>query len=195
MSESLSRYMVGVDVGGTFTDCVILDSNGNLTIGKALSTPHDFSLAVGDSLADGASKLVLTLRGWPPPLDASFFHTCTVVDNTLISRTGARTGLVVTEGFPYTFLMMRRDVTHALTEADASHTATLEKPEPLAPRSVTEEVRGRIDYKGSVVIEADDGQIEEVVERLVAKGVDSVALSLLSPIAHNAHENAVALIQ
>ena len=48
-----------------------------------------------------------------------FFHACTVADNTLITRTGARTGLVVTQGFPDTFLMMRSDVTRGLTEAEA----------------------------------------------------------------------------
>ena len=97
-------YVIGVDIGGTFTDCVILDSNGKLTIGKALSTPHDFSLGVVDSLEDGAANLGL------PSVDALlrsthlFFHACTVADNTLITRTGARTGLVVTQGFPDTFL-------------------------------------------------------------------------------------------
>ena len=184
--------MVGVDVGGTFTDCVILDSNGKLTIGKALSTPHDFSLGVVDSLADGAANL--GLAGVEDLLRSTrlFFHACTVADNTLITRTGARTGLVVTQGFPDTFLMMRGNVTHGLTEAEASHIAALEKPEPLAPRSLTEEVQGRIDYKGSVLIDADDRQIEEVVDRLVAKGVESVAVCLLWSIANDAHEKAVA---
>ena len=185
-------YVIGVDIGGTFTDCVILDSNGKLTIGKALSTPHDFSLGVVDSLEDGAANLGL------PSVDALlrsthlFFHACTVADNTLITRTGARTGLVVTQGFPDTFLMMRGNVTHGLTEAEGSHIAALEKPEPLAPRSLTEQVQGRIDYKGSVLIDADDRQIEEVVERLVTKGVESVAVCLLWSIANDAHEKAVA---
>ena len=185
-------YIIGVDIGGTFTDCVILDSNGKLTIGKALSTPHDFSLGVVDSLEDGAANLGL------PSVDdllrstRLFFHACTVADNTLITRTGARTGLVVTQGFPDTFLMMRGNVTHGLTEAEGSHIAALEKPEPLAPRSLTEQVQGRIDYKGSVLIDADDRQIEEVVERLVAKGVESVAVCLLWSIANDAHEKAVA---
>ena len=185
-------YIIGVDIGGTCTDCVILDSNGTLTIGKALSTPDDFSRGVIDSLADGAANLGLASVDDLLRTTRLFFHACTVADNTLITRTGARTGLVVTEGFPDTFLMMRGDVTPGLTEAEASHIAALEKPEPLAPRSLTEEVQGRIDYKGSVLIEANVRQIEEVVGRLAAKGVESVAVCLLWSIANDAHEKAVA---
>ena len=186
------NYIIGVDIGGTCTDCVILDGNGRLTIGKALSTPDDFSRGVIDSLADGAANLGLSSVEALLRSTRLFFHACTVADNTLITRTGARTGLVATEGFADTFLMMRGDVTHGLTEAEASHIAGLVKPEPLAPRTLTEEVRGRVDYNGSVLIEHDEEQIEEVVGRLAAKGVESVAVCLLWSIVNNAHEKAVA---
>ena len=192
MSDYRGRYLVGVDVGGTFTDCVVLDGDGRLTIGKALSTPHDFAVGVMDSLENGAVNLGL---GSVEELLGStrlFFHACTVSDNTLITRSGARTGMVVTEGFPDTFLMMRGNVTHGLTETEASHLAALEKPEPLVPRTLTEEVPGRIDYKGSILIDTDRGRIEEAVARLVAKGVESVAVCLLWSIANDAHEKAVA---
>ncbi len=181
ISDPRGRYLVGVDIGGTFTDCVILDSNGKLTIGKVLSTPDDFSRDVVDSLQGGAANLGLLSVDDLLHSTRRFFHACTVADNTLIIRSGARTGLVVTRGFPDTFLMMRGDVTPGLTEADGSHIAALEKPEPLAPRSLTEEVQGRIDHKASVLIEADDRQIEEEAGRLVATGVESVAVCLLSP--------------
>ena len=184
--------MVGVDVGGTFTDCVILDADGKLTIGKALSTPHDFAVGVLDSLQNGAANLGLASVEDLLGSTRLFFHACTVSDNTLITRTGARTGMVVTEGFPDTFLMMRGNVTHGLTETEASHVAGLEKPEPLVPRTLTEEVPGRIDYKGSILIDTDTGRIEEAVDRLVAKGVESVAVCLLWSIANDAHEKAVA---
>ena len=186
------EYVIGVDIGGTFTDCVILDSDGTLTIGKALSTPHDFAVGVVDSLENGAANL--GLGGVEELLGSTrlFFHACTVSDNTLITRAGARTGMVVTEGFPDTFLMMRGDVTHGLTETEAAHLAALEKPEPLVPRTLTEEVPGRIDYKGSILIDTDVARIEAAVERLVGKGVESVAVCLLWSIANDAHEKAVA---
>jgi N-methylhydantoinase A len=186
------EYIIGVDIGGTFTDCVILDSNGKLTIGKALSTPHDFSVGVVDSIQNATENLGLPSIGDLLRSTHLFFHACTVADNTLITRAGAVTGLVVTKGFPDTFLMMRGDVTHGLTESEASHLAALDKPEPLVPQGLTEEVPGRIDYKGSVLIDTDVRQIEEVVDRLVGKGVESVAVCLLWSIANNAHEKAVA---
>ena len=184
--------MVGVDVGGTFTDCVVLGSDGKLTIGKALSTPQDFSVGVMDAIQDATENLGLPGIGGLLRSTHLFFHACTVADNTLITRAGAVTGLVVTKGFPDTFLMMRGDVTHGLTESEASHLAALEKPEPLVPQGLTEEVPGRIDYKGSVLIDTDVRQIEEVVDRLIGKGVESVAVCLLWSIANNAHEKAVA---
>lgn len=186
------EYIIGVDIGGTFTDSVILDTNGKLTIGKALSTPHDFSIGVVDSLQNATTNL--GLRDISDLLRSThlFFHACTVADNTLITRSGARTGLLVTKGFPDTFLMMRGKLTDGLTETEASHVSALEKPEPLVPRKMTEEVPGRVDYKGSILIETDVRQIEEVVDRLVAQGAESIAVCLLWSIANSAHEKAVA---
>ncbi|MDE0029963.1 MAG: hydantoinase/oxoprolinase family protein [Deltaproteobacteria bacterium] len=184
--------MVGVDVGGTFTDCVVLDSDGMLTIGKALSTPYDFSVGVVDSLENATENLGLPAVGDLLGATRLFFHACTVADNTLITRAGAVTGLVVTEGFPDTFLMMRGNVHLGLTETESSHLAALQKPAPLVPRGLTEEVPGRIDYKGSVLIDTDVRRIEEGVERLIGKGVESVAVCLLWSIANSAHEKAVA---
>ena len=186
------EYIIGVDIGGTFTDCVVLDSDGKLTIGKALSTPHDFSVGVVDALHNATENLGLPGIGDLLRATHLFFHACTVADNTLINRAGAVTGLVVTEGFPDTFLMMRGNLALGLTESEASHVATLEKPEPLVPQGLTAEVPGRIDYKGSVLIDTDVGRIEGVVDRLVGKGVESVAVCLLWSIANSAHEKAVA---
>ena len=186
------EYIIGVDIGGTFTDCVVLDSDGKLTIGKALSTPRDFSAGVVDALQNATENLGLPGIGDLLSATHLFFHACTVADNTLINRAGAVTGLVVTEGFPDTFLMMRGNLALGLTESEASHVATLEKPEPLVPQGLTAEVPGRIDYKGSVLIDTDVGRIEGVVDRLVGKGVESVAVCLLWSIANSAHEKAVA---
>ena len=186
------EYIIGVDIGGTFTDCVVLDSDGKLTIGKALSTPRDFSAGVVDALQNATENLGLPGIGDLLRATHLFFHACTVADNTLINRAGAVTGLVVTEGFPDTFLMMRGNLALGLTESEASHVATLEKPEPLVPQGLTAEVPGRIDYKGSVLIDTDVGRIEDVVDRLVGKGVESVAVCLLWSIANSAHEKAVA---
>ena len=86
------KYVVGVDIGGTFTDCVVLDDEGAVTVGKALSTPDDFSQGALDAVRDAAQNL--GLQGADELLLATklFFHACTVADNTLITRSGPKTG-------------------------------------------------------------------------------------------------------
>src|SRR3954470_19835663 len=144
-------YVIGVDIGGTFTDCVVVGDSGTMTFGKASSTPHDFAEGVLDAAREAARNL-----GMPDVKDLLaatklFYHACTIGDNTLITRAGAKTGLIATKGFGDAMLMMRGRITDGLTEAEADHLAALTKPEPLVPRHLTEEVLERIDYKGAVI--------------------------------------------
>src|SRR5262249_16690563 len=81
-----------------------------------------------------------------------FFHACTIGDNTLITRAGAKTRLIATRGFGDAILMMRGMTAEGLTEKDAAHTSALVKLDPIVPRTLIEELTERIDYKGSVVI-------------------------------------------
>ena len=143
------KYIVGVDIGGTFTDCVAMDEDGTVTLGKALSTPNDFAVGALDAVGDAARNL--GLGGENELLSATqfFFHACTVADNTLITRAGPKTGLLTTQGFGDTLLIMRGRTTEGLTESDAFRASTQSKPDPIVPRSLIEEVGERIDYKGS----------------------------------------------
>src|SRR5687767_3389355 len=140
------RYIVGVDIGGTFTDCVVMDDDGTVTLGKALSTPEDFAVGALHAVRDAAQNL--GLGGEAELLEATrcFFHACTVADNTLITRSGPKTGLLTTQGFGDTLLIMRGRTTEGLTETDAFRASTQSKPDPIIPRALTEEVSERIDY-------------------------------------------------
>src|SRR5687767_4337119 len=100
-------YIVGVDIGGTFTDCVVIGPDGGITVGKALSTPGDFSAGALDAAGDAARQLGLQNEDELLRSTKLFFHACTIGDNTLITRAGAKTGLVTTKGFADTILMMR----------------------------------------------------------------------------------------
>ena len=120
-----------------------------------------------------------------------FFHGCTVGDNTLLTRSGARTGLITTKGFADSIYMMRGRMTEGLTEAETAHFYALTKPDPLVPRSLIGEVKERVDYKGAVVVELDLDEAAAVVDRLVAEGVTAVAVSLLWSIANDGHERAL----
>ncbi|HEU4342017.1 MAG TPA: hydantoinase/oxoprolinase N-terminal domain-containing protein, partial [Candidatus Binatia bacterium] len=144
-----SQYIAGVDIGGTFTDCVVVSRSGKITVGKALSTPDDFAQGALDAVADAARNLGLS--GEEELLQGArlFFHACTVGENTLITKAGARTGLITTKGFADTLLMMRGRITDGLTETEAAHLAALSKPDPIVPRRFIEEVCERVDYKGA----------------------------------------------
>ncbi|MBI4431644.1 MAG: hydantoinase/oxoprolinase family protein, partial [Candidatus Omnitrophica bacterium] len=184
-------YIVGVDIGGTFTDCVVADSAGALTIGKALSTPRDFSAGVINSLRDAALNLGLQNEVELIQSTKLFFHACTIGDNTLITRSGSQTGLITTEGFADTILMMRGKITDGLTEAEAAHVPTLSKPDPIVPRPLIEEVNERVDYKGTVLVKLDASEIETVIQRLVAKGVEAIAVCLLWSVSNDSHEKII----
>ena len=105
MTAKPAQYIVGVDIGGTFTDAVVLSENGEITIGKALSTSDDFSMGAIDTVSDAARHLGLEDEDVLLRSTRLFFHACTVGENTVITRAGAKTGLITTKGFADTLLV------------------------------------------------------------------------------------------
>jgi N-methylhydantoinase A len=186
------KYIVGVDIGGTFTDCVAMDDQGTVTLGKALSTPNDFSTGALNAVGDAARNIGLSGENELLAATRFFFHACTVADNTLITRTGPKTGLLTTEGFGDTLLIMRGRTTEGLTESDAFRASTQSKPDPIIPRSLIEEVGERMDYKGSVLIRLGSEEIARSVRSLVGRGAESIAIALLWSLTNDAHERALA---
>lgn len=192
MNPPNPEYIVGVDIGGTFTDCVVLSESGKIFIGKALSTPDDFAEGAVNAVADAAQDLGLTGADEVLRSTRLFFHACTIGENTLITRAGAKTGLITTKGFADTLLMMRGRITDGLTDEQATHLAAMNKPEPFVPRRFIEEVAERIDYKGAVIVALDAVAAEEALKRLIAKGIESVAVCLLWSVSNDAHESLIA---
>jgi len=186
------NFIVGVDIGGTFTDCVAVDEQGTVTLGKALSTPQDFALGALDAVADAARHLGFSSDAELLAATELFFHACTVADNTLITRSGPRTGLLTTAGFGDTLLIMRGRTTEGLTESEAFRASTQSKPAPLIPRALIEEVAERIDYKGTVLVRLTAEEIQRAVNALLNRGVESVAIALLWSLANDHHERALA---
>ena len=184
-------YIVGVDIGGTFTDCVAVSGEGTMTLGKASSTPHNFALGVLDAVRDAARNLGMADERGLLSATRLFYHACTIGDNTLITRSGARTGLIATAGFGDTILMMRGGVVAGLPESEAHHMAALTKPEPLVPKRLIAEVNERIDFEGEVLAELDEAEAECAIRKLVDRGVESVAVSLLWSIANDRHERMI----
>jgi N-methylhydantoinase A len=186
------NYIVGVDIGGTFTDCVVMDEQGTVTLGKALSTPDDFAAGALNALADAAQNLGLADENELLGATRLFFHACTVADNTLITRTGPKTGLLTTAGFGDTLLIMRGRTTDGLTESEAFRASTQSKPDPIIPRALIEEVAERLDYKGLELIRLEAEEIARAVRALVSRGAESIAISLLWSLTNDGHERALA---
>jgi N-methylhydantoinase A len=186
------EYVVGVDIGGTFTDCVVVDDTGNVTVGKALSTPDDFAVGAIDATRDAALRL--GMGGERDLLTATrlFFHAATVGDNTLLTRSGPKTGLLTTKGFADTILMMRGKTTEGLTETEAAHLSALQKPAPIVPRHLIGEITERVDYKGAVVIRLNEAEAAQTIAQLVAQGVRSFGICLLWSIKNDGHERRLA---
>ena len=186
------NYVVGVDIGGTFTDCVVVDEGGKVTIGKALSTPADFAEGALNAADDAAQNVGLKNSDELLSATQLFFHACTIGDNTLITRAGAKTGLILTKGFGDTLHMMRGKIAEGLTENEIAHRSALDKPDPFVPRKLVEEVPERIDYKGTELIRLDVEAAERSIDRLVSKGVESIAVCFLWSIVNDDHERQVA---
>jgi N-methylhydantoinase A len=186
------NYIVGVDIGGTFTDCVAVDEEGTVTLGKASSTPEDFAAGALNAVGDAAGNLGLGSDAELLAATSLFFHACTVADNTLITRSGPKTGLLTTEGFGDTLLIMRGRTTEGLTESEAFRASTQSKPVPIIPRALIEEVAERIDYKGAALIRLEEKEIARAVDALVGRGAESLAVALLWSLTNDSHERAVA---
>lgn len=192
MANDHAAFVIAVDSGGTFSDCVIIDRAGRVTTGKAPSTPEDFSIGVLDSIEAAASALGL---GTSDVLAraALFAHGTTVATNALIERKGARAGLITTTGHEDAIIIGRTfQKVAGLTEDEITHVARLSKPTPVIGRPMIVGVHERIDAKGAVVLPLQRDSLERAVARLVARGVEAIGVSLLWSFLNPVHERAVA---
>ena len=171
---------VGIDVGGTFTDFVLLeDATGNTRTWKCLTTPGDPS----DAMEQGLRALAAQVPGCIGRLE-EVIHGTTLVINAIIERKGARTGLITTRGFR-DVLELGREIRYAAYDAFA------QMPEPLVPRERRLEVVERLRADGSVLTPLDEAQARDTVRALAGMGVESVAVCLLNSFENPAHELAL----
>ena len=184
-------FYVATDVGGTFTDCVIMDETGKLTIGKSPSTPPDFYLGAMESIRVAASGLGLTLEDVLAQT-ALLLHGSTVATNALLTRSGAKTGLLTTRGFEDTLPILRAKGRHdGLSEVEIKRQVRTENPSPIIPRHLIRGVIERIDFSGDVVVPLDKDHLRRMVEELIGEGVEAIAISLLWSFQNPAHEQEI----
>ena len=169
----MNRDLIGVDIGGTFTDLVGY-RNGEIVLAKTLTTPANPALGVATALELSNTRLTELQE---------FLHGSTIAINTVLERKGARTALLTTRGF--------RDV-YEIGRGNRPEAFDLEfqRPRPLVPRELRLEVDERLNARGEILVPIDPQQIEAFGRQLGAHGVESVAICFLHAYANPIHEQA-----
>jgi N-methylhydantoinase A len=172
----VSRARLGVDIGGTFTDLVLMLDDGTVISTKVASTPDSPEAAVLAGL-----DLVLDSAGLGPEALAEVLHGTTVGSNTLLQKRGAPTGLITTSGF--------RDVLEiGRLRTPSMFDLRWTKPDPLVARRHRREVPERTSADGSVLTHVDIDAVHEAGRFLVAEGIASVAICFLNSYANPKNE-------
>ncbi len=172
-------YRLGVDVGGTFTDLLLFDTDsGAFWRHKTPSTPHDSSEGILNGVTAVCAKAGITTGA----IDY-FLHGTTVATNAVLEGKGARVGLVTTEGYRDIMQIARSYVPGGL-----AGWIIWPKPQPLAALEDTVTVKGRMNAEGQEVRPLDEADVRAQLSRLKAQGVEAVTVSLINAYANGAHE-------
>ncbi len=183
MALSSARYRLGFDIGGTFTDFVLLDAaTGAIRLHKCLTTPQD--------PAEGALQGIRAICAEAEIAVAEIgdlLHGTTLVTNALIERHGARLGLLTTRGF-------RDTLEFGIEQRYDIYDLFLRFPDPLVPRRRRLEITERLAHDGRVLVPLDAGAVRAEAARLVAEGCTAIAVCFLHSYANPAHEQAAGRI-
>ncbi|TVV76537.1 hydantoinase/oxoprolinase family protein [Sphingomonas solaris] len=176
-------YRLGVDVGGTFTDLLLFkEDTGAFWRHKTPSTPHDSS----EGILNGLNAICETASIAPSDIGI-FLHGTTVATNAVLEGKGARVGLIVTEGYRQIMQIARSFVPGGL-----AGWIVWPKPQPLAALEDTFEIKGRMTAQGQELRPLDDADIRAQLEKLKARGVEALTVSLMNAYLNGAHEARVA---
>ena len=176
----MSRYRAGIDIGGTFTDIVLLGRGGEVVSKKISSSVENYALAIVDGL-----EALFAEQGMAPDEIGEIMHGTTVASNAILERSGARVGLVTSRGF--------RDVLELRNlRMPRLYDLTWEKPPPLVERYLRVTVDERVNAAGEVVRPLARDDARRTLRRLLGEGVDAIAVCLINSYANPCHERLVA---
>ena len=179
-------YRLGIDVGGTFTDFLLLDAEGKASVYKTSTTPEDPAVGLLNGLTEMAIDQKMTLPNFVQTVEV-IVHGTTVATNAVLTGNGAPTGLLTTDGFRDA-LQMRRGIREA--QYDNRYIA----PEPLVPRYQRRTAHERMDYRGQVRTNLDETDVLAAAANFRATGVAAVALCFMHAHANEGHERRAAKI-
>jgi N-methylhydantoinase A len=176
MSSQTSEFLIGVDIGGTFTDIVAVDQkNGKQFNGKVLTTPQNPSEAVLNGVKEILSKHKID------PKKCRVIHGTTLVANALIERKGAKTALLTTKGFR-DVLEIGREWRYDLFALD------LDMPLPIVPRNLRFEVSERLNFEGKIIKKLDEKELIKVAKEIKKSGVQTLGIVFLHSFKNSTHE-------
>ncbi len=177
--QPIKTFRAGVDIGGTFTDIVLLGDNGERYTKKVSSTVDDYARAIVDGLA-----ALLDEIGAAPGGIVELLHGTTVASNAILEQKGAKTGLITTKGF--------RDVLEIRNlRMPRLYDMSWTKPPPLVERRLRTEVDERVNAEGKIDRPLDEASVERAVRLLTEEGVEAIAVCLLHSYLNPAHEQRV----
>src|ERR1051325_3736122 len=174
--RTVRSFRAGVDIGGTFTDIVLLGDDGSRYTKKVSSTVDDYARAIVEGLAALLQEIGAAASGV-----VELLHGTTVASNAILEHKGARTGLITTKGFRDVLEIRNLRMPHLY---DMSWT----KPPPLVERRLRTEVDERVNADGGVDTPLDEASVERAVAFLLGEGVEAIAVCLLHSYVNPAHE-------
>lgn len=185
-------WTIGIDIGGTFTDVALIGLDGNVHMNKAPTTPEDPANGVMDALGRAAASLGEPLSNLLSDAQR-ITHGSTIATNALLTREGARVGLITTRGFEDTpFVMRAIGRVDGLSEDEIRHVMYLNKPSPLVERSLIRGVPERIDVEGHGVIPLQIEDMKVQVDDLIEnQKVEALAVCLLNAWVNPVHEQKI----
>lgn len=183
MTDSdINNYRLGVDVGGTFTDIVLIENaTGKISLAKVPSTPENQSIGI----LNGINR-VCELNEVDPELITEILHGTTVATNAVLTRKGARVGLVTSRGFRQVLHMGR-----SRTPSGVAGWVPWVKLEPLAPLDLTVEANERLDVQGNIIEPLDEDDIAQKLETLAEQDIEALTISLIHSYVNPVHERKI----
>ena len=182
----MTKYRIGIDVGGTFTDFLLASEDGSSEIFKVLSTPENPSVGLMNGLMEIATAKDTSLQEFIRRV-ITIVHGTTVTTNAVLTRKGAKTALLTTKGLRDA-LEMRRGIRE---EQYNNHYTNVE---PLVPRYLRYPIEERLDYKGDVLTEIKESDVKDAVRLFVKEDVEAVAICFMNSFANGSHETVAAKV-
>ena len=176
----MTEYKIGIDVGGTFTDFLLTSDQEHAEIFKVLSTPEDPSIGLINGLTEMAQTKNLVLKEFIKNV-TTIVHGTTVTTNAVLTRKGAKTGLLTTKGLRDA-LEMRRGI------REEQYNNRFTNVKPLVPRHLRFPIEERMDYKGSVVAPLQESDVLDAAQLFKEEGVEAIAVCFMNSFANSDFE-------